>query len=78
MTMDVKFVRTTCDANMFRGPMDLRFVLREKRITNDHVKPLKWGNPKRSVHEEITKGNTGADVMRASGRFGTNTVKPKG
>ena len=54
--------------------MNLGFVLGEKRITKDHVKPLKWSDPKRSVHEEISKGNTGANILRASGRFRTNAV----
>ena len=54
--------------------MDLWFVLSEKRVTKDHVKRLKWSDPKRSVHEEISKGNTGTDILRAGSRFGTNTV----
>ena len=55
MTLDVKDVRTTRYADMSRRPMDLGFVLGEKRITNNHIQPLKRCNPKRSVHEEIAE-----------------------
>ena len=74
VTLDVKDVRTTRYADMSRRPMDLGFVLGEKRITNNHIQPLKQCNPKRSVHEEIAKCDTGADVLRASGRLGADAV----
>ena len=74
MTLNVKNVQTTDDANMSRGPMNLWLVLGEKRITKDHVEPLKRCDPKRSVHEEIAKGDTGANIFRACSRFRANAV----
>ena len=74
MTLDMKFMRTTGYTDMSGGPVNLGFVLGEKRITNNHIQPLKRCNPKRSMHEEIAEGDTGADVLRASGRLRADAV----